>query len=36
MIKKLLRPRVFIASLVLLITLSAFTAQSAANCEETY
>ena len=31
MIKKLLRPRVFIASLVLLISLSAFTALSATN-----
>ncbi len=31
MIKKLLRPKVFVASLVLLISLSAFTAMSAAN-----
>ena len=31
MIKRLLRPKVFIASLVLLISLSAFTALSAAN-----
>ena len=31
MIKKLLRPKVFVASLVLLISLSAFTALSAAN-----